>query len=122
MNGASFIEHNGTRIVLLDFSGMQNPEVSLAVIADTRRFVQSLPPNGSALTCTDISNTRYDRRIVEAFKEMTKANRPHVKAAAVINQSAIHRAAISMVALFSGRRIEVFPTREQALDWLVAQA
>jgi hypothetical protein len=121
MNGASFIEHKGVRIVLLDFSGMQNPEVSLAVIADTRRFVQSLPANGSALTCTDISNTRYDRRIVAAFKEMTTANRPHVKAAVVVNQSAIHRAAISMVALFSGRKIEVRPTREQALDWLVTQ-
>lgn len=122
MNGASFMTHKGTQIVLLDFSGMQDPAAALAVVADTRRFVQSLPADGSALTCTDITDTRYDRRTVEAFKEMTQSNRPHVKAAAVVNRSAIHRAAISMVALFSRRKLEVFETRDQALDWLVAQA
>jgi hypothetical protein len=121
MNGASIIEHRGTQVVLLDFSGMQDPDVGLAVIADTRRFVTSLPADGSARTCTDVTDTRYDRRVVEAFKEMTTANAPHVKAAAVVNRSAIHRAAITMIALFARRRIEVFETRTLALDWLVSQ-
>lgn len=121
MNGASFIEHKGKRVVLLDFSGMQDPAAAISVIAGTARFVQALPADGSALTCTDVNDTRYDRTIVDAFKEMTKANRPHVKAAAVVTSSAMHRAAIGMIAIFSRRKIEVFETREKALDWLVAQ-
>jgi hypothetical protein len=44
-----------------------------------------------------------------------------VKAAAIVSNSALHRAAISMVALFSGRKLEVCDSRAQALDWLATQ-
>jgi hypothetical protein len=122
MNRVRFIEHEGRRIVLLDFSGMKDVPEGLDAIATARTFIQALPADGSALTLTDVTDTTYDRRIIEAMKEMTKANRPIVKAAAVVNTSAIHRAAISMVALVSRRKIEVFPTRAPALAWLVAQS
>jgi hypothetical protein len=122
MNGASFIEHKGKRIVLLDFAGIQDPAAGLPLIAAAGRFVQALPADGSALSCTDVRNTKYDREVVDAFKVMSKGNGPHVKAAAVITDSAIHRAAISMIALFSRRKIVTFDTKEKALDWLVAQA
>lgn len=122
MNGARFIRHQGKRIVLLDFSGIHDPDVGLPLIAAAGRFVQALPADRSALSCTDVTNTKYDRRVVEAFKLMSKANAPHVKASAVVANSPIHRAAIGMVALFSRRKLEVLETRAAALDWLVTQA
>ena len=121
MSYIGFVEHKGVRIVMLDFSGIKVTETGLAAVAEARRFVAALPADGSALTLTDVTDTRYDKQIVDAFKELTQSNRPHVKAAAVVNRSVIHRAAISMVALFSRRKIEVFETRGQALDWLVTQ-
>lgn len=122
MNGARFIEHKGKRIVLLDFVGIQDPKVGLPLIAAAGRFVQALPADHSALSCTDVRNTKYDRQVLDAFKAMSKGNGPHVKAAAVVADSALHRAAISMVALFSRRTIMTFDTTEKALDWLVSQA
>ena len=122
MNGARFIEHKGKQVVLLDFAGIQDPEVAVPAVQAATRFVTSLPADRSALTCTDVSNTKYDRQVVDACKEMSKSNGPHVKASAVVTNSTIHRAAINMIALVSRRKLEVFETREQALDWLVTQA
>jgi len=121
MHGASFIEHNGRQVILLDFKGLKGVDVAMPIIAQAGEFVQSTPADGASLTCTDVRDTKYDRQIVDAFKQMTKANRPHVKAAAVVSDSPLHRAAISMIALFSRRKIEVFDSRERALDWLIAQ-
>jgi hypothetical protein len=121
MQPPSIIQHKGVPVILLDFSGITNPDVGLPLIEAAGRFVQSLPRNGSGLSCTDVTDTQYDRRVVEAFKVMSKGNGPHVKAAAVVTTSSIHRAAISMIALVSRRKIEVFDTRAKALDWLVSQ-
>lgn len=121
MNGARFIQHKGKQVVLLDFSGIHDPDVGIPFVEAAGRFVQSLPADGSALSCTDVTDTQYDRRVVEAFKEMSKRNGPHVKCSAVVTSSSIHRAAISMIALVSRRKLVTFETRAQALDWLVSQ-
>ena len=73
------------------------------------------------MTLTDVTDTRYDRKIVEAFKQMTTLNRAIVRAAAIVSNSSIHRAAISMIALFSRRKLHVFDSRAQDLDWLAVQ-
>jgi hypothetical protein len=121
MDRARFIEHKGKRIVLLDFSGITDPTEGLAAIADAARFVSAQPVGGGTLTLTDVTDTRYDRKIVEAFKVMTARNRPIVKSAAIVSNSSLHRAAITMIALFSRRNLEVFDSRAQALDWLATQ-
>jgi hypothetical protein len=121
MDRVRFIEHKGKRIILLDFSGMVDPVQGMAVIAEATRCVGTQPVGGGTLTLTDVTDTRYTREIIEAFKEMTVRNRPIVKAAAIVSTSTLHRAAISMVALFSRRKLEVFDSRAQALDWLATQ-
>ena len=122
MAGTSVIQHQGRDIILLDFSGIQDPEVAIPTVAEAGRFVQSFPADRSALTCTDVTNTKYDRRVVDACKELSRGNAPHVKAAAVVTSSSIHRAAINMIGLVARRKLMTFETREQALDWLASQA
>jgi hypothetical protein len=121
MDRVRFIEHKGKRIILLDFSGMTDPVQGLAVVAEATRFIGTQPVGGATLTLTDVTDTVYTREIIEAFKGMTVKNRPFVKAAAIVSNSALHRAAISMVALFSRRKLEVCDSRAQAMDWLAAQ-
>jgi hypothetical protein len=121
MDRVRFIEHKGKRIILLDFSGMTENVQGLEVVAEAIRVIGAQPVGGGTLTLTDVTDTRYDRQIIEAFKEMTARNRPFVKAAAVVSNSSLHRAAISMIALFSRRKLEVFDSRAPALDWLATQ-
>jgi len=42
-------------------------------------------------------------------------------ATSFISNSSLHRAAISMIAIFSRRKLEVFDSRPDALDWLTVQ-
>ena len=118
---ARFLEHAGKRVILLDFSGITDPEEGLAEVEKARRFIAGQKPDGTHLTLTDVTRTRYDRRIVEAFKAFTAHNRPYVRAAAVVSDSTLHRASISMIALFSKRKIHTCATREEGLAWLAAQ-
>ena len=115
------LEHRGRPVILLDFSGIGTPAEWVAAVAEARRAFAALPADRSALTLTDVSGTRYNRDTVESLKALTVANGPYVKASAVVNTSVMHRAVIGMIALFARRKFEVFETRDQALDWLVAQ-
>jgi len=114
------IQHAGRPIVLLDFEGITDRDDGLAAVAEARAFVATLPCDGSHCTLTDVRGTRYDRKIVEAFKGLTEHNRPYMRAAAVVSDSAIHRAAITMIGAFSRRKLAVFDTREAALEYLTA--
>ena len=116
-----FLEEAGLRVLLLDFSGITDVPKGLAEVERARAFVAQQVADGTHLFLTDVRRTRYDREIVEAFKHLTVHNRPYAKASAVVSDSAIHRAAIAMIALFSRRKIEVFSSREEALAWLGAQ-
>ena len=116
-----FIEHQGVRMILLDFEGILDPNVGIQAAVVAKKFFAQLTPDNSGFSITDVRGTRYDRKIVEAFKDLTAHNRPYVRAAAVITNSALHKAAISMVALFSRRKLQVFETREEGLDYLLAE-
>lgn len=116
-----FLEHDGQRIILFDFSGIVDAEEGLAEIEKATQFMAQQPCDGSHFSLTDVTRTRYDRRIVEACKAFSIHNRPYVKAAAVVSDSAIHRAAISMIAIVARRKLPVFETREEALGWLATQ-
>lgn len=118
---ARFVEQNGQRIILFDFSGITDTPTALAEVGKAQDFMAGQTADGSHYTLTDVTRTRYDRQIVERFKEFTTHNRPYVRAAAVVSDSGIHRAAISMLALFSRRRLTVFDTRAAALAWLAEQ-
>jgi hypothetical protein len=121
MSKVRFITHKGVQVVLLDFVNITASDEALAAVAEAARFIGALPHDGRTLTCTDATGTRYDRRSIDALKDMTKANRPIVRAAAIVSTSPIHRAAVSMLAMVSRRKLESFDTREKALDWLVTQ-
>jgi hypothetical protein len=116
-----FLDHGALRVVLLDFHGIVDPPEAFAAVAEARSFIGKLTPDGTHYTLTDVRQTRYDKQIVEAFKDLTAHNRPYVRAAAVISDSALHRAAISMIAIVSRRKLAVFETREAGLEYLAAE-
>ena len=82
---ARFLDHKGQRIILFDFSGITDPGIALTEVEKARMFMAQQTPDGSHFTLTDVTRTRYDRQIVEAFKGFTAHNRPYVKAAAVVS-------------------------------------
>ncbi len=121
MERTHFIEHEGKRVVLLDYSGLKTESDALAEIEKSRQFIARQKPDGSLLTLTDATDAHYTSAVVAALKELADHDRPYVKAGAAVSNSRLVRVISTAVALATGRRIPVFPTREEALRWLMQQ-
>ena len=115
-----FIVHQGKQICFLDFSGIQKPEDAITAIAEAQQIVTA-QPLGSALTLTYVKDSTFNREVVVALKALAKADKPHVKAAAIVGMTGIQRAIYIAVTQFTGRRIPTFSSLDEAKDWLVSQ-
>lgn len=120
MERTRFIEHEGTRILLQDYSGLREPRAALDEIRRSREVVARQPPN-SLRILTDVREARYNAAVLQALKEMAAHNAPYVRASAITGMSGLHRIAYQAVILFSKRNIRIFDAREDALDWLATQ-
>ncbi|HEX2207454.1 MAG TPA: STAS/SEC14 domain-containing protein [Longimicrobium sp.] len=121
MERTRFMEHQGRRILLLDYAGVRDPEEALRAIEHSKQVVAKEPP-GSLLVMTVVRDARYNAAVLQGMKELAAHNAPYVRASAVVGMSGLHRIAYQAVILFSKRNIKVFDQENEALDWLVAQA
>ena len=114
-----FIEHKGKQIAYHDFSGIATPAEALAAIAESRDLVRK-QPIASCLTLTYVAGSRFNREVVEALKELTKGNKPYVRAGVIVGLSGIQRVVYVAVTQFTGRRMPTFSTMDEARDYLAA--
>ena len=121
MERTRFIEHQGHRILVLDFAGIRDPEEALREIAHSREVVARQPP-ASLRVMTLVRDARYNAAVLQGMKELAAHNAPYVKASAVVGMSGLHRIAYQAVILFSKRNIKVFDQEADALAWLLTQA
>lgn len=120
MERTRFIEHKGRRILLLDYSGIRDPQEALREVKRSMELVARQPP-GSLRVMTYVRDARYNAAVLQAMKELAAHNAPYVKASAVVGMSGLHRIAYQAVILFSKRNIKVFDDQAEALDWLASQ-
>jgi len=113
-----FVPHKGKQILYHDFSNLLRIEETMAAIEESRAIVRK-QPLGSVLTLTVVTGSRFNREIVEALKELTKGNKPYVKAGAIVGLSGIQRVVYVAVTQFTGRRLPTFSSVEEAKDHLV---
>lgn len=115
-----FIEHRGTRILFIDFSGLQAAEDILREMDTAREIIRAQPPS-SVRVLTDVTRARYTPPVMDAMKEFTAGNKPYVRHSAVAGMERVHRVLYRAVLLFSRRSIEIFETLDEARDWLAKQ-
>ena len=78
-----FIEHEGRKILLLDFSSIGDPQLALDAIAEARAIIARQQPDGSLLTLTNVTGSHFDSGVLRAIRELAEHNRPYVRAGAV---------------------------------------
>ena len=71
-----FIEEQGCRILLLDFSNLRDTPTTLAQIEEAREFVAQQPKRKEILTLVDVSRMRYDNQVLKAFQDLTRHDEP----------------------------------------------
>jgi hypothetical protein len=113
-----FIEHKGKSVLLQDYSGMQPGPEFADLIKRARAVIDRQPPH-SVLTLVDASNSVFDSEVLVIMKDFVKRNTPYILYTAVVGITGLKEVGLMAVSRVAGRPLQTFPTREEALDYLV---
>jgi hypothetical protein len=114
-----FIKHKGHAIYLVDFSHCKEKEILL--LLEQVRIVVARQAPGSLLTLADFTEAEMDRNVVTRMKEILTLDRPYVKRSAWVGAESLPHIFQEHIKNFSQREYPTFKTREEAMDWLVAE-
>jgi hypothetical protein len=106
-------------LCILDFSGIQNVETGLEVVAEAKRLISEQPPF-SLRVLTDVTGSHMSLSLIAALQDLARANAPYVTKSAIFGLSLPHRVALRQVRRLTGRDIREFATRDEALAYLHA--
>ena len=113
-----FITHRGQPVLLVDISNCSSAEmIELAHMVPAYVAEQ---PKGSVLLLADFSGAKFDKTALESLKQATVFDRPHLKRSAWVGTETLPRIFYENLKAFSQRELPTFKTREEALEWLVA--
>ncbi len=115
-----FIDHQGKRVLLVDFSNCSANEVE--EIARAVPDYVTVNPRGSVLVLTDFTGSAFDRDALRTMKETAVFDKPFIKKSALIGTETLPRDFYEDMTRFSRRELPIFKTREEALDWLPADS
>jgi hypothetical protein len=119
MDRIRFVTHRGQEILLVDCSGCTAEEI--AKLADQVPLAVTKQPRGSVLLLGDFSGAHFSKDSVEHLKVAAVFDRPHLKRSAWVLTHNLPKALFESVTMFSQRKIPIFATREEALDYLVSE-
>jgi hypothetical protein len=120
MNVSKFIDHQGKKILLVDFSNCPADEVEKIARAVPDYVIVN--PLGSVLELTDFTAAPFDRDAIRAVKETAVFDKPFVRKSALIGTEGLPASFYDELKSYSRRELLIFTTREEALDWLAADS
>ena len=115
----SFITHKGKPIMVIDFSHCEVKELML-LLEEVKHTVER-HERGSLLTLADMSGAHIDRNVATRMKEVLAMDRPYVKRSAWVGVDSVPHVYYENMKSFSQRDFPAFKTREEAMQWLVAE-
>jgi hypothetical protein len=113
-----FITHQGKRILFVDCSQLSADD--LEKMSQLVPSYVSAEPKGSLLLLADFTGAHFDRDAIERMKQNTVYDRPYLKRSAWYGTDTLPHVFYEHLKNFSKRDLPTFKTREEALDWLVA--
>ncbi len=116
-----FIEEQGTRVLLMDFSGLTDSAATLAQIEEARLFVAKQPRRKEILTLVDVTRMRFDNDVLKGFQDLTRHDEPWERAVAVFGLRGVGLIAFRANNLVTGGRLHGFRERDKAVAWLLQQ-
>ncbi len=117
MERIEFVEHKGKQVLLIDFTDCGPQEVIMLCTAV--KEVIRRQAKGSVLALADFTGARLNKDAVTRIKEVTTFDAPFVKRAAWVGTESMSPVHYKAISTFSTRQFTPFPTRAEALEWLV---
>lgn len=119
-NRLHFVKHKGQAVFVIDFSHCTAKEI-LLLLDQVRADVARHAPR-SVLTLGDFTGAEVDKKVATRIKEVLVLDRPYVKKSAWVGIESLPHVFYENFKSFSQREIPAFNTREEAMDWLVAES
>ena len=117
MDRVRFIDHKGTKLLLIDFSNTSADE--FLVVIDQAREVIGKQEKKSLRTLTDVTGSHYNPKVADALKEYVEHNKPYVIAGAVVGLNDLKRIIFNFINRVTGRNLKGFDDMNEAKNWLV---
>lgn len=117
MDRIRYVTHREQRILLVDAANCSAEEV--AMISSQVPAVVTQEPHDSVLLLADFSNSGFSKHSIEEIKVAAVFDKPHIKRAAWVLTDNLPKTLFDSIRTFSGRKIPVFASREEAMDYLV---
>jgi hypothetical protein len=114
-----FIKHKGHAIFLIDLSYCSSKEMLL--LLEQIRAIMARHAPGSVLSLSDFTGAQIDKKVATRAKEVLVLDRPYVKKSAWVGTESLPHVFYENFKSFSQRDLPTFKTREEALEWLVAE-
>jgi len=104
-----------------DYSGFSNWDDWRALIEAERKIMPN-EPLGSVRAVAIFTDSRFTTEVFEAIKQLAVANRPHMRASALVGLSSLQKTAfLKAIERTSERSFALFDKLDEALDWLIEQ-
>ena len=114
-----FFEHEGARILHVDFSKAELPLIR-EIAAECLRANISQPLN-SVLSLVEVQEIPFDTDALKVGQELTDRCQQYALRTAVSGVAGFRSFLLETVAKASKRPIRLFKDREKALEWLVKE-
>ena len=120
MERIEFIQYKGNKILLEDISNLGPCEEFNKSISKAKEIIASQSPK-SVLALLDATNVHFNSEMISTMTEFVKANTPYIKSATVVGIAGLLKIVLSTLSKVSGRDFHIFPTREDAYEFLIKQ-
>ena len=119
MERVHFLDHHGKRVLLMDCTGCDPDE--LIAVFDTVEKIVGQESGRTLLIVADFTGAHFNKQAADRMKVVAAKDRSHVHRAGLVGAAAIGDTYLREMESFSARKFPTFPSREQALDWVVAE-
>lgn len=99
-----------------DFTGLTATELG-PVIAQCHDEVKKKGKTDIVIL-TNIENVKFDRNVSHQLQELMTKNKPYVKESCIYGVGSLQKITIETVAKIAGRKVNIFKTEAEALNWL----
>ncbi len=122
MPQVTFVDQQDRRILLIDFSHVEDYSVLLGLVDEAIRLARTSNTPHSVLSLIDLSDTRITKPVINSLERLSKNNGPFIRAIVFVGLTAPWSLLLSMFLRSSGRRNHrVMQNRDQAMRWLALQ-
>lgn len=118
-NRAQKMNYKGKDLIFMDYSNLNIDQV-LDLSKISAQVIRKEPLN-SVLLLVDVTDARFNSKIIDELKSLSKDNKPFVKKTAIVGVNNFKKILFNAIVSFAKRDLKLFNNLEESKDWLILE-